>query len=80
MTGPSDWLEWQREHTDALQALQEAQRMYHRVVSGSAFAGEAGASWDAQKASLQTIDAARVRLDEVRGRQPRVEDDGEAVP
>src|SRR6516162_3527704 len=24
------WLEWQREHTDALEALQQAERAYHR--------------------------------------------------
>src|SRR5690349_18694921 len=32
------WLEWQHEHAQALDALQQAERAYHRVIAGSAFA------------------------------------------
>src|SRR2546428_7176613 len=32
------WLEWQAEHAAALQALQQAERTYHRTIAGSAFA------------------------------------------
>src|SRR5207245_7253985 len=32
------WLGWQKEHTAALEALQQAQRGYHRTIAGSAFA------------------------------------------
>ena len=31
------WLEWQREHAAALEALQLAERAYHRTIAGSAF-------------------------------------------
>ena len=32
------WLTWQHEHASALEALQEAERAYHRTIAGSAFA------------------------------------------
>jgi hypothetical protein len=32
------WLEWQRDHAEALAALQEAQRAYHRTVVERALA------------------------------------------
>src|SRR5262249_23110241 len=32
------WLSWQAEHADALEALQQAERAYHRTIAGSAFA------------------------------------------
>ena len=32
------WLEWQHEHTAALEALQQAEHAYHRTIAGSAFA------------------------------------------
>ena len=31
------WLEWQHEHATALEALQQAERAYHRTIAGSAF-------------------------------------------
>ncbi len=68
---PADWLNWQREHTDALAALQEAQHAYHRAIAGSAFAPDECAALDAQKEALRRLEAARIRLDEVRGRQPK---------
>jgi hypothetical protein len=62
------WLAWQRDHADALAALQEAQRAYHRTVVGAA--GLAGAGVSPQADSLKAVDAARVRLDAVRARKP----------
>jgi hypothetical protein len=66
------WLEWQREHTAALEALQQAQRAYHRTIAGSAFASatEGPSAAEIQKEALDAVEAARVRLDEIRGRKP----------
>ena len=66
------WLEWQREHSAALEALQEAQRAYHRTIAGSAFASpsEGPTAIELQKESLDIVEAARVRLDEIRNRRP----------
>jgi len=68
----ADWLNWQHEHAAALEALQQAERAYHRTVAGSAFAsateGPSAIEW--QKESLELIEEARVRLDEVRARRP----------
>ena len=66
------WNAWQREHTAALEALQQAQRAYHRTIAGSAFASptEGPTAIELQQESLQALEAARVRLDEIRARQP----------
>jgi hypothetical protein len=66
------WLEWQHEHTEALAALQQAERAYHRTVAGSAFASpmEGPSPLELQKESLEAVEAARIRLDEVRARKP----------
>ena len=66
------WKAWQREHTAALEALQEAQRAYHRTIAGSAFTSPADGvtAIEIQKESLNALEAARVRLDEVRARRP----------
>ena len=65
------WLTWQREHSDALSALQHAEQAYHRVLAGSAFAGpDEPSAIELQKESLDQVEAARVRLDEVRARRP----------
>jgi hypothetical protein len=66
------WREWQREHAAALEALQEAQRAYHRTIAGSAFASptEGPSATEMQKESLDAVEAARVRLDEIRQRKP----------
>src|SRR5829696_8101669 len=68
------WLEWQHEHTLALDALQQAEREYHRALAGAAFAApqDGEASDDRSRTSLESVDAARVKLDEVRGRRPSV--------
>jgi len=67
------WIAWQAEHAAALEALQQAQRAYHRTIAGSAFASptEGPSAVELQKESLDAVEAARIRLDEVRARQPR---------
>jgi hypothetical protein len=66
------WLEWQAEHTAALEELQRAERAYHRTIAGSAFASptEGPSALEMQKESLDAVESARVRLDEVRARRP----------
>ena len=68
----SRWLDWQREHAAALEALQTAERAYHRTIAGSAFASptEGPSPLEMQKDSLRVVEAARLRLDDVRARQP----------
>ena len=66
------WLEWQHEHTQALEALQQAERAYHRAMAGSAFATPEDDSIEATRLSLESVNAARARLDEVRSRRPNV--------
>jgi len=66
------WLEWQGENAAALEALQQAEQAYHRTIAGSAFtsAVEGPSAVELQKESLDAVEAARVRLDEVRARRP----------
>lgn len=66
------WLTWQNEHAAALEALQQAERAYHRTIAGSAFANpcEGPSPIELQKESLEAVEAARLRLDEVRARKP----------
>lgn len=66
------WLEWQSEHTAALAALQRAEQAYHRTIAGSAFASptEGPSAIELQKESLEQVEEARVRLDDVRARKP----------
>jgi hypothetical protein len=66
------WLDWQHEHTVALEALQSAERAYYRTLAGSAFVSptEEPMALDLQKDSLEQVDAARTRLDELRARKP----------
>ena len=68
----AEWLTWQYEHSAALEALQQAERAYHRTVAGSAFANpsEGPTAIELQKESLEQVEAARIRLDEVRSRKP----------
>ena len=67
------WQRWQREHTEALAALQQAQRAYHREVAARAFGASANDPEEAarRKELLGWVEAARIRLDEIRARQPR---------
>ena len=66
------WLDWQHEHAAALEALQQAERAYHRTIAGSVFANptEGPTAIELQKDSLELVEAARVRLDELRSRKP----------
>ena len=66
------WLEWQAEHASALEALQQAERAYHRTIAGSAFASptEGPTAIELQKESLDAVEAARIRLDDIRSRRP----------
>ena len=68
------WLEWQSEHAAALEALQQAERGYHRTIAGSAFASavEGPGAIELQKESLDAVEAARVRLDDIRARRPEM--------
>lgn len=72
MREPGAFASWQREHASALADLQEAQRNYHRAVAAAAFpdATEAPSAEEMRRASLEALDAARIRLDEVRARKP----------
>jgi hypothetical protein len=71
MTADPNWMDWQREHDEALRALQDAQRAYHRAVSGEAFAAVGAGAGEATRDALRAMDNARVLLDGVRARQPR---------
>jgi hypothetical protein len=64
---------WQREHAAALEELQDAQRAYHRTVAATAFQGaaEEPSAEEMRRASLDALDAARIKLDEVRARRPQ---------
>jgi hypothetical protein len=66
------WLAWQHEHVAALEDLQRAERAYHRTIAGSAFASptEGPSAIEMQKESLEAVETARVRLDEIRARRP----------
>jgi hypothetical protein len=68
------WLEWQQAHAGALAALQSAERAYHRSVTHNAFASPAAASSSLKlrKASLDRVEAARLRLDDIRARRPDI--------
>ena len=68
----ASWLEWQHEHTQALEGLQQAERAYHRAMAGAAFARPEDDSTEAARLSLESVNAARARLDEVRARRPNV--------
>jgi len=66
------WLDWQQEHAAALEALQRAERAFHRTISGGVFVNptEGPTAIELQKDSLDLVEAARVRLDELRARKP----------
>ncbi len=65
------WLVWQREHQDALAALQEAERAYQRLVAGRLVAGPDDPSLGELEAeALERLEEARRRLDEIRERRP----------
>ena len=67
------WVDWQRDHAAALAALQEAQRAYHRVAVDSLQSAVASqqSAVGRRAGALEALEAARVRLDDVRARMPR---------
>jgi hypothetical protein len=71
----TNWLTWQSEHAAALAALQQAERAYHRTIAGSAFANptEGPTPIEMQRESLEAVEAARTRLDEIRARRPEAQ-------
>jgi hypothetical protein len=66
------WLNWQKDHAAALDALQQAERAYHRAVSGSAFTSptEGPTAIEIQRDALAAVETARIRLDNIRARKP----------
>ena len=66
------WLLWQSQHTAALESLQAAERAYHRAIAEGAFVNAVSnpVAIEIQKACLEAVEVARVRLDEVRGQNP----------
>jgi hypothetical protein len=61
------WLEWQHAHAEALRALQNAERNYHRVVAAGAFERPHGRDQlAARREALAAVETARVRLDGLR--------------
>lgn len=63
------WLIWQDSHSRALDALQSAERTYHRAMAEGAFGNESAAD-DLRRQTLAQIEAAAAHLDEVRARRP----------
>jgi hypothetical protein len=66
------WLDWQHEHMQALELLQQAERVYHRAMAGAAFATPDAGPMDDTRAALEQVNAARQQLDAVRSRRPDV--------
>jgi hypothetical protein len=66
------WLDWQGDHAAALDALQQAERAYHRTVSGSAFTSptEGPTAVEIQRDALAAVERARMKLDSVRALKP----------
>jgi len=67
-----EWLTWQHQHGSTLEALQLAERTYHKLLAASAFVspGEGATSLEAKRESLNAVEQARRQLDEVRARRP----------
>lgn len=64
------WLEWQRAHTLALQALQSAENSYHRLAADRFGAADEEARRLAVRDALVRVDDLRRELDTVRGLKP----------
>ena len=63
------WLEWQRAHTAALGALQDAEAAYHRLAAGE-FASPDEQQRVARRSALMRVDELRRQLDGVREQRP----------
>ncbi|HUR34637.1 MAG TPA: hypothetical protein VM032_12630 [Vicinamibacterales bacterium] len=67
------WLAWQHEHTLALEALQLAERVYHRALADAAFStAPDGAADSGSRSARDAVDTARTHLDDVRAQCPNV--------
>jgi hypothetical protein len=64
------WLDWQRAHQRALEALQAAGQEYHRLVIEQAFAGDNEPARGSRQDALSRLEVCRRRLDELREQQP----------
>jgi len=66
------WLEWQSDHAAALEALQEAERAYHRARASHMLASDTDRSSAGQERTecLERVALARERLDDIRSRRP----------
>jgi len=73
--GVERWIEWQHDHAAALEDLQRAEHAYQRTIAASAFANptEEPSALEMQRESLEAVEAARVRLDEIRARRPETQ-------
>ena len=60
------WLDWQHEHAAAIDALQHAERAYHRTIAGGAFAS------DVIRSGILAIDPGIIEAAEVSGLSKRV--------
>jgi hypothetical protein len=65
------WLQWQADHTAALEALRAAEHAYHRARAGDAFAADGSEAARRSSERLAALDAARRHLDDVRLARPR---------
>jgi hypothetical protein len=72
VTRVEHWLAWQYEHDVMLRALQEAEQVYHRTITGSAFAAatDGPSATELQSDALHRLERARLALDAVRARKP----------
>ena len=68
----SRWLQWQAEHAQGLEALQQAERVYHRAMADAAFSQTPEAAAEERRTALDAMNAARTHLDETRLRRPNV--------
>lgn len=74
------WLEWQHEHLAALEALQSAERAYHRSMAEQAFGSLPDGTADRRlREALDDVERLRIRLDGIRARRPR-DDSGGGSP
>jgi len=66
------WLTWQATHAAALAELQRTEHAFHRTIASDAFAtvGEGPGAAERQKHRLETLEAARTRLDQIRAQKP----------
>ena len=66
------WLTWQAAHAAALAELQRTEHAFHRAITTDAFAtvGDRPGAAERQKHRLETLEAARTRLDEIRAQKP----------